>query len=95
MNRPDVPEILPAKHARPNLRQALAAGLRHADRPWSIGVDLVLLLLIGGVMCWEGWEFARDGEWEHLLAACACLTAGVLHMFRAFTDSPDRSETRR
>jgi len=41
--RPDIPAILPPKHARPSLRRVLADGLRYADRPWSIGIDIALL----------------------------------------------------
>lgn len=95
MNRPDIPEILPLKQARPDLHRALVDGLRHADRPWSIGVDIVLLGLLLGLMGWEAfYEFPLDLELPHLLAAIGASVAAALHGMRAFT-SPDRSETDR
>lgn len=94
MNRPDVPKILPAKHARPSLYRALVDGLRNADRPWSIGIDLLALACFTAAMCWEVWEFAQDGEWEHMAIACAALIAGTVYAFRAFT-GPTRSENDR
>lgn len=89
------PPVRPAKRARPVAAHRLAAGLRHADRPWSIGVDILLLILIVAVMCWEVWEFALDTEVPHLLAACACLVGAVLHMFRTLADPSDRPENDR
>jgi hypothetical protein len=94
MNRPDVPKILPGKHAQQPLRSRLAAGLRHVDRPWSMAIDAFLLLAVFGVMAFEGWEFARDLEWEHAAAAITAALIFALHGMRAFT-SPDRSETDR
>lgn len=92
MDRPDIPKILPMKQGRPNLYRALAAGLRHADRPWSIGLDILLLGLLLGLMGWEGfYEFPQDFELPHLLAAIGALGAAALHGMRAFT-SPDRED---
>lgn len=91
-SRPDIPEILPAKHARLKLHQALAAGLRHVDRPWAVGIDALLCVLLIGLMAWEGlYEFAQDAEWQHLAAAIAALIALALHGMRAFT-TPDRED---
>ncbi len=84
-SRPNIPKILPTGRPQPTIRGAIADGLRHADRPWSIGVDVLVLACLVGGLCWEVWEFGGDGEWPHLAFACACLVANVLYAFRAFT----------
>lgn len=93
-NRPDIPEILPAKHARPRRLRAFVDGLRHVDRPWSVGIDLLVLIGFTAALCWEVWEFAQDGEWEHTAIACVALVGGTVYAFRAFT-GPTRSENDR
>lgn len=90
--RPDIPNILPSKHARPSLRRVIADRLRNTDRPWSIAVDLLVLAGFTVALCWEVWEFGLDGEWEHMAIACVFLAAGVVYAFRAFTT--DREDHR-
>jgi hypothetical protein len=94
MKRPDIPVILPAKQARPALSQRLAEGLRHADRPWSIGLDFTVLAGFLALLCWETGQFAVTGDGANLAAAVLVLTSGVIYAFRAFT-SPARSENDR
>jgi acyl-CoA synthetase (AMP-forming)/AMP-acid ligase II len=94
-NRPDIPQLLPPQHARrtrSRRRGALAAGLRHGDRPWSIALDAAVLATFVGLLCWESWEFGVDGEWEHMAAAIAVLIAGAVYAFRVFT--ADREDHR-
>lgn len=92
MNRPDIPSIRPAKHAQPTWSGLFVAAARNVDRPWSIGVDALVLAAFFGLMCWEGWQFGLTGAWEHLAVATVVLVAGVMYAFRAFT-APDRSES--
>lgn len=87
---PDLPHVLTAASQRPPVSRA-AAGLRHVDRPWAVGIDALLCVLLFGLMAWEGWEFGHDAEWQHMAAAICALIALALHGMRAFT-TPDRED---
>lgn len=89
---PDLPLVLTAATRRPAVSRVVAAGLRHVDRPWAVGIDALLCVLLIGLMAWEGlYEFPQDAEWQHLAAAIAALIALALHGMRAFT-TPDRED---
>lgn len=88
---PDVPLVLTAASRRPPVSRAAAAGLRHVDRPWAVGIDALLCVLLIGLMAWEGWEFGNDAEWQHMAASVGALVALALHGMRAFT-TPDRED---
>lgn len=77
--------ILPPEHTRRTVLRAFAAGLRDANRPWSIGIDVLVLAGFLALMCWEVGEFAFTGDCAHLVAAVVVLAGGAVYAFRAFT----------
>lgn len=100
VNRPDIPQILPAEHARPSLRRTLAAGLRHAPRaianwvsrvvePWSFGVVfagfLMLLVPVGEEIAEAvGYEISPTG---HLVFAGLAFLGVAIYLLHKGTQN--------
>lgn len=49
-HRPDVPLVYTDATRPKAAGRVLAAGLRHVDRPWAIGIDALLCVLLAGLM---------------------------------------------
>lgn len=82
MNRPDIPKILPPKHARPSRLRVLTAVLL------DVATFVCAMALFVG-MCEEVGEAGFTGDWTHLAVGIVGLVGLVQYGARIYAPADD------